>query len=63
MPIKDIIINLFRLKNRLKNLFRREKPKQLKKEYLEILRIFLSIEKKKTIITSKSKKCMEQKLY
>ena len=51
MPIKDmIIINLFRLKNRLKIFLDEKKPKQLKKEYLEILRISLSIEKKKKTI-------------
>ena len=56
--IKDIG-NIFRLKKELnytaikdiRNLFRlKKKPKQLKIEYLEILRIFLSMKKKKIII-------------
>ena len=49
--------NLFRLKKELNytaiqdiNLFRQKKKKQLKIEYLEILRIFLSMKKKKIII-------------
>ena len=59
--IKDVR-NLFRLKEELnytaikdiRNLFRLgKKLKQLKIEYLEILRIFLSMEKKKIIINQK----------
>ena len=50
--------NLFRLKNKLnytaikdiRNLFKQEKNKAIRIEYLEILRTFLSIKKKKIII-------------
>ena len=56
------IRNFFRLKNEqnytgikdLRNIFRlEEETKQLKIEYLEILRIFLSMKKKKIIINSR----------
>ena len=61
--IKDIR-NPFRLKKGLnytaikviRNLFRQKRTlKQLKVEYLEILRIFLSMKKKKIIINNKCK--------
>ena len=63
------IRHLFRLKNEqnytaikdIRNAFRhkRKKLKELKIEYLKILRVFLSMKKKKIIINRKSKYFLE----
>ena len=55
LRLKSIELNYNAIKD-IRNVFRQKKKlKQLKKECLEILRIFLSIKKRKILETSKNK--------